>query len=277
MRVIITGSRGFIGKNLCLRLKKEGIEYKSIDLPMYNICDDKSVEFIFKNFDTTNIVHLAAISHVPSTRVYPYTTVKVNVMGLVNMLQYCRFNKVERFIYLSSPAALSPVNVYGTTKLAAELLCRAYWRDYHVNTTTLRVASVYGKGDKHKRVVDKFVERAVKGEPLTIEGDGSTQREFTYVEDAVEGIVCALKTENEIAGKTFNVTGGRLYSMKELVETIKKELPKTKVVYKEGRKVERKTVKLDLEESKKVLGYEPKWSLEAGIKEMIQWKSSSTV
>jgi len=272
--ICVTGGRGFIGKKLCERLKRDGHEYRILDRPEYDIKDLKSLEFMFVNHTVDTVVHLAAISHVPHANIFPRACVETNINGTVNMLTMAKQYKVKKFIYVSSSSVTKPKNVYAVSKLSAEMLTSAYHRLYNLPTTIVRTASVYGPGDRHRRVVNTFVDKALAKQPIEVEGDGKQLRQFTYIDDLIDGLVCVIlakKTE----GKEYNIAGEKLYTLNDLAKVVEKLTKYTVIKHKKGRKVSTTRHLLDVTND---IGYTPKYDLEKGVKEVIKWrKSVSTV
>ena len=152
------------------------------------------------------VVHLAAQSGVPTSVENPLHDCETNVLGTLNMLEACRTNRVDNFIFASSGAPLGeveppiheekvphPVSPYGASKLAGEAYCSAYYKTFGIKTVALRFGNVYGPRSSHKTsVVAKFFKRALEGLPLEIYGDGTQTRDFIYVEDLCNAIFLSL-------------------------------------------------------------------------------------
>lgn len=153
------------------------------------------------------VVHLAAQSGVPVSVENPLFDCEMNVIGTINMLEACRKNRVDEFIFASSGAPLGeveppiheekvprPVSPYGASKLAGEAYCSAYYKTFGIKTIALRFGNVYGPRSKHKTsVVAKFFRRAIEGLPLEIYGDGAQTRDFIFIEDLCNAIYLSLK------------------------------------------------------------------------------------
>ena len=163
----------------------------------------------------------------------------------------------------------NPICNYGTTKLAGEVLTRGMSNRYDFEHTIIRPSAVYGPGDYNHRVVQLFLEKAMKGETLMLQGGGESRLDFTYVEDLAEGFVLALKSKNAI-NQTFNLTRGESRTLKELAEIISKHIPnvKTQIAPQEMKRPERGT--LDISKARKLLGFNPEYSLEKGIAKYVE-------
>ncbi|MGD9211192.1 MAG: NAD-dependent epimerase/dehydratase family protein [Desulfobacteraceae bacterium] len=176
-----------------------------IQLMIGDIKDPEICIQVTKNIDIA--VHLAAQSGVPTSMEDPYFDCETNVLGTLNVLEACRTNNVDKFIFASSGAPLGevdppihekklpkPISPYGASKLAGEAYCHAYYKSFGIKTVVLRFGNVYGPRSSHKTsVVAKFFKRAIEGKPLEIYGDGTQTRDFIYVEDLCNAIYLALK------------------------------------------------------------------------------------
>jgi nucleoside-diphosphate-sugar epimerase len=246
MRVLVTGGAGFIGSHLVERLVKDGHDvlvmddlstgnldnlrgiidpndsrnFRQLDIRSYEDCADcvRDIEAVF---------HLAALGSVPRSVENPHGTNAVNVDGTLNMLEAARRNGVERFINSSSSSVYGeqlqpakheemtcrPTSPYGVSKLAAERYCCAYYDTYGLTTVSLRYFNVYGPrqhpGGPYAAVIPRFITQALRGEPLTVYGDGNQTRDFTYVADVVEANMLALDAGKLAWGYAVNVAAGR--------------------------------------------------------------------
>jgi UDP-glucose 4-epimerase len=221
--ILVTGGCGFIGSNLIQFLSRAGLRVTVLDLEPAPIFFPDSgehgsgaahdVEFIVGDIRDRDlcrramigmdaVVHLAAESGIPPSVEDPETNFLVNVDGTLSLLLAAKDAGVQQFILASSGAVLgrhdppvdertaaSPVSPYGASKLAAEAYCLAFGATYGMSAVALRFANIYGPGSSHKRsVVAEFCKSALRGEPLTIFGDGSQTRDFLYVDDLLVAI-----------------------------------------------------------------------------------------
>ena len=273
--MIVTGNRGFVGKHLQGVIPSIGI-----DLPAYDVTNRHSMGKMFGEFHPTTIIHLAALSHTPDNIKDPRKAFKVNTEGTFNLLELCHKYK-SKFILLSTISVhgnfgnriidetqpIHPESIYGSTKASAELLTMAYARTFLLPAVIIRTSGVYGPGDTHPRLVKNFIDNALNGKPLIIKGDGMLQRDFTYVEDLCQGIKLCLNSK--ALGNIFNITGGRTYSINDLATMIKRLIPDTKIEYIPGRKIDLQRGDVNIQKARNLLGYNPKYTLEKGLKEMI--------
>ena len=280
--ILVTGGLGLIGSAVVEELSKIDRNYKIIDLPEHNIIYHKECEEIFSKYRPTEVIHCAAISHIPDAIGNPQKAFEVNVVGTWNLLQAARDYKVDKFILVSSTSTygdfegnvvteeypLSPKNYYGSTKACCEFLARSYYSTFKVPTCVVKTSSVYGPGEKHPRVVKNFVERALKHETLKVEG-GVQRRAFTYVKDVVNGIMLALLSDKSV-GEVFNITGDAEHSIVELAEVVNSFLP-CGIHITGNRSDDLKRGRVSCQKAYDILGYRAEYSLESGIKEYIEW------
>lgn len=232
--ILVTGGCGFIGSNLIRHLSLAGKRVAVLDLestPIYPPDSDRSstqsredVTFLVGDIRDRDVcrramagvdavVHLAAESGIPPSVEDPETNFSVNVDGTLSLLLAAKNAGVRQFILASSGAVLgrhdppvdehtpaSPVSPYGASKLAAEAYCLAFGATYGMSAVALRFANIYGPGSTHKRsVVAEFCKSALRGEPMTIFGDGSQTRDFLYIDDLLTAIDGCLE-KRDISG-----------------------------------------------------------------------------
>lgn len=253
-RWLVTGGCGFIGRNLIGRLVHDaGLDIVALDseevgsaseldaamadrsatrlssarVVTADILDGAAVNSACRDRDV--VVHLAANTGVAPSIDNPRTDCFVNVVGTLNCLEAARHGAATRFVFASSGAPLGvveppmheekaarPCSPYGASKLAGEGYCSAYWHSYGLETVALRFGNVYGPHSSHKSsVVARFIQQALAGEPLVINGDGAQSRDFIYVEDLVQAIRQAASVPG-IAGHLFQVATARETTVLEL-------------------------------------------------------------
>ena len=296
MRVLVTGGAGFIGSHLVDMLLKRGVRVFIYDLAAVrhrlprnggefipgSILDLESLQAAMSGMDA--VYHLAAIADVKDVYEDPYYSEMINVRGTINVLEAARRAKVSRVIYGSTTWVYSetdndvvtedtylkpPSHLYTATKLASEYYCIAYDRLYGLETTILRYGIPYGPLARSGAVSPIFVSKALKGEPLTIAGDGSQFRQFVYVEDLAEGNVLALKPV--AAHKIYNLDGAEKITIRQIAETIQKIIGGTEIQYVEARPGDFVGKKCLSTRAKEELGWEPKTSFEEGVRRYTEW------
>ena len=194
------------------------------------------------------VCHLAAAADVGEVQAHPAWATELNGTGTLNVLEAARQAGIKRVVYASTiwvysdvVGALvdedtllpSPGHLYTAGKLAGELYCRAYATLYGLEPTVLRFGIPYGPRARPAAVVPRFVERALRGEPLTIAGTGDQARAFVYVEDLADGVVRALAPH--AAGRTYNLVGRETTTIRQLAEIVRDEVAPTPIVHTDGR------------------------------------------
>lgn len=300
MKVLITGGAGFVGSNLAEELAKDHevtiLDNFSLGI-MENLAavkdkvkivkgDVKDEETVKKVCDVDFILHQAAASSSPMFKDDLKGSFSVNIDGFINLLNAARDNNVKRFIFASSssiygniPGLLKedmgvvPPNFYSITKLTNEHLAKVFSQEYGLETVGFRYMSIYGPHEESKGIyanlVSQFLWAMKKGEPPVIYGDGSQTRDFTYVKDVVKANVLALESKKKFLGEIFNVGTGSTITLNGLIEILNKVLNKdVKPKYVENPiKNYILTQQADLTKAKTMLGYDPKYSLEEGIRD----------
>jgi nucleoside-diphosphate-sugar epimerase len=163
----------------------------------------------------------------------------------------------------------NPKDIYGAFKLAGEIVVAAYAKNYGIDTVVCRPSAVYGPTDTNARVIQKFVNAALQGKPLLLDGDGSMKLDFTYVEDAAQAIFFAA-TKPEAKNKIYNVTRGEGRSLKELTEIIRSHIPATKIEHREVPKYMPVRGALSIDRARRELGFVPQVTLEEGVRRYIE-------
>lgn len=235
------------------------------------------------------IVHLAANTGVPQSLDDPKKDMESNVMGTFNMLEAARENSVKRFIFASSGAPIGecippineempchPVSPYGASKLAGEAYCSAYFKSFGIETVVLRFGNAYGPGSTHKNsVVAKFIKQAIEGKTLEVYGDGTQTRDFIFIDDLVEAILCSAKV-NGIGGEVFQIATSRESTINELLEIIVPALKNAGVaevnlINGKKRKGDVKRNFSDTSKAKERLGWDAKITTKEGIQNAVRW------
>ncbi len=292
-KVLVTGSSGFIGSHLCERLQNMGYNVLMLDKTVPPRLENKTLqcdildrEKIKKIVKEVNVIfHMAAITSVPFAVNNPQLTWEINAIGTANVLEAARANHVSRFFYASSNSVLGnyplidggvhedypirPVNPYGASKAAGEMLVESYRQTYGMSTVCLRFANVYGPKQKETNVIWSFIKRAMERKPLVIYGGGKQTRNFTYIDDAVDGAILALK--KSVTG-IYHITGGKAVSIREVAEIVRKYLPGV-TISEEPARVGDAEVQglLSIKKAKNEISYSPKVSIDEGIRRCIEW------
>lgn len=247
--------------------------------------------------DVNYILHQAALGSVPRSIKDPITTNDVNVSGFLNMLVAARDNGIKRFVYAASSSTYGdsesmpkvehiigkPLSPYAITKYVNELYADIFSKNYGLETIGLRYFNVFGRrqdpNGSYAAVIPKFVSQLIKGKSPVINGDGTYSRDFTYIDNVIEANLLSLVTNNEEAiNNVYNIAFGKRITLNDLMSYIKKylskfdsKIPNIEVIYGPCRFGDIPHSHASIEKAKKILNYSPKFSLEKGLKEAINW------
>ena len=242
-----------------------------------------------KEFRPEIIIHLAAIPVATVSDQHSEDATQINLGGTATILEAIRaMGFVKRFVYASSSFVYgnfirdsadenhptSPIDVYGATKLSGEILTKGFGRRFGIEYVIVRPSAVYGPTDANRRVTQIFVEKALRGEPLTLYNGGQDRVDFTYIDDVVQGFSLAA-LQPEARNETFNITHGEGKSAEELANILKKLVPGTKTIIEESTEIRPKRGTLDISKAKKILGYQPQYPLEEGMKKYVEFIKST--
>lgn len=229
------------------------------------------------------IVHLAAVAHAGKSNKDPYSTFDHSLRTLENALDYAK-GKVSRFVYFSSSmvygnfatesvtedAPLNPIGIYGALKLAGELMVKAYGQVFDLPYVIVRPSALYGPRCVSRRVLQVFIESALKGETLKVSDE---RIDFTYIDDLVAG-VCLTLERSEAVGETFNLTYGEGRSVEDAAQIVCTSVEgpaSAKYEYTDREAHAPKRGALDVGKAKVALGYSPHWPLERGLAKYLEW------
>ena len=230
------------------------------------------------------IVHLAAVSHAGRSNKDPYSTFDHSLRTLENALDCARSGNVEHFVFLSSSMAygnfltdavtedhpLNPIGIYGALKVAGEKMVVAYEQVFGLPYTILRPSALYGPRCVSRRVVQIFIESALRGQKLRVDGDGAERLDFTFISDLVQGVMRAIGTP-AAHNNIFNITYGRSRSIMELVGLLRNDFPDLAVESVERDKLMPFRGTLNTDKAVELLGYAPNHPLEVGLLKYVQW------
>jgi UDP-glucose 4-epimerase len=297
MKILVTGGNGFIGHTLVKHLLEQGNEVKAIDLKSIKFTHP-NLEFVKKSVleDLTDemkgydmIYHLAAQLGVVNSDKQPLNTLTVNIDGTVNIFKNALKANVKKIVYTSSSEVYgepqeipiketspkSPVSIYGVSKLTAEMYAKGYVQEHGMDINPVRLFNVYGPGQGFEWVMSIFIQKVLNNEAPLLFGNGSQVRCFTYITDIVNGIQTVM--EKGKTGEAYNISNTGQITMKELAELIikvsgKDLKPKIVGFSKETRTKEREIMKrIPSIEKLKTLGWEPKVSVQEGVKKTFDW------
>lgn len=308
-RILLTGGAGFIGTKLCDILSNENeiliydnlnrnsikntnlLEKNNIRLVEGDILDFVHIKNTVAEFNPDIVIHLAAVAGIDTVIRNPVNTMKVNMIGTYNVLEAIKDLKIERFIDFSTSEVfgsyaykvdekqttnLAPVGearwTYSVSKLAGEHLAHSYYKEYGVPVVTVRPFNIYGPGQVGEGAIHQFVKRAIADEEIQIHGDGDQIRSWCYVEDFVQGILLCIE-KDEAVGNSFNIGNPRGTVTISMLAKLVKDIAASKsdIVYipKTYADVELRIPSVD--KAKEILGYEPRYDLEAGLGKTVEW------
>lgn len=293
MLALVTGGSGFIGSHVVDALRDRGVEVRVFDMVMPTFRNDiefyhgslLDLEALRMAMSGTDVVyHLAAIADVKDVYEDPHYAESINVRGTINVLEAARRSRLNRLIYGSTTwvygdvaeeyvdertPLIAPAHLYTATKIASEYYCKAYSALYGLPITILRYGIPYGPRARDGAVIPIFVRKALKGETLTIAGDGRQFRKFVYVEDLAEGNVLALKAVAR--DKIYNLDGSEKVSIREIAETIRQLVGDVKIEHVAARAGDFSGKEVSSNLAKVELGWEPRIGFQEGLRRYIEW------
>lgn len=313
-RVLVTGADGFIGSHLTEELLRREADvsvfikgdsqntFRKSRLGNLDKAQDKLTHILKGNIGSEDckdqikennpqvILHLAAEAYVPFSFDHPIETLKTNLIGTLNVLHAAMdLKEVEQITCTSSSEVygtattdkiseshpLNPTSPYAASKAAADRYCFSYWQTYGLPVSIIRPFNTYGPRHTYD-VIPKFIQLALENKPLTIYGDGKQSRDFTYVSDTVEGFLL-MASRKEAVGQAVNFGNGKDYTINKTAELIKKLSESTsEITHIEERKAEVNRLICDYSLAKKLFGWEPKISLEEGLRRNIEWEKQKS-
>ena len=328
MKILVTGVAGFIGFHTTKRLLDSGYdiagldnlnnyydinlkkdrlkilqEYDRFSFHQIDLIDKNIVEDLFKQKSPQRVIHLAAQAGVRYSIEHPQVYVQSNIVGTFNILEGCRNNEVEHLVYASSSSVYGlntkypfsvhdnvshPASFYGATKISNELMAHSYSQLYELPTTGLRFFTVYGPWGRPDMALFLFTKSILASEPIDLYNQGNMIRDFTYIDDIVEGVCRIIKkipkpnpnwsgTNPDPASSTgpyrlYNIGSNQPIKLMDYVQEIEKNLGmKAKfnlMPMQDGDVVKSHA---DVEDLIKDFNYSPKWHIQDGIKNFIQW------
>jgi UDP-glucuronate 4-epimerase len=311
MKVLLTGVAGFIGSHLAARLSGRGDEIvgldcfdetlypaelhkrnlatveKSIVFIQGDLLDQPLIDNLFAQHRFDVVVHLAALAGVRPSLIQPKRYQRVNVEGTLNLLEACRVREVQRFVFASSSSvygahnavpfresdpAVRPASPYAASKRAGELYCSTYSDLYAIATTALRFFTVYGPRQRPEMAVHKFARLIATGKPVPFFGDGQSARDYTFIDDIIDGVVAAIDTCKGSALRVYNLGGSRTTTLTRLVELLAESLGERPVLDRQpDQPGDVPITYADVSLAARDLGYAPKVPIEEGIRRFCAW------
>ena len=330
MKILVTGSSGFIGFHLTkklinlnhqvvgidmmnnyysVQLKKDRLNFlnkvshnrKSFQFYKANICNKTIMKKIFKEHNFDIVVNLAAQAGVRDSILNPKKYLDYNINGFLNIIEESRLNNVKHVVYASTSSVYGlnedapysvkrhadhPIQFYAVTKKTNELMAHTWSSLFNLPTTGLRFFTVYGPWGRPDMALYNFVDNIKKGKKINVFNHGNHIRDFTYIDDIVDGIVLAInnppKKNNKIKKLTpdlssvpyqlFNLGSGKIIKLSKFIEIIEKNLSKKAIknlLPMQPGDVE--STRADIAKTSKVLGYKPKVFVKEGIQKFVDW------
>jgi UDP-glucuronate 4-epimerase len=325
---LVTGAAGFIGSSVCLQLLREGHRVVGVDnfnsyyapslkearvarladfdgfiLARQDLTDQAGTDELFGSHTPEVVIHLAAQPGISYSVTNPMAYVQSNLVATLNVLEGCRQHGVKHLVYASSSSVYGnnsrmpfsvhdpadhPVSLYAATKKSNELMAHSYSHLFGLPTTGLRFFSVYGPWGRPDMAYFSFAEKLMAGEPITIYGDGTQLRDFTFIDDIVEGVI-------KIAGlpphgspdwdpdhpdpassrapyRIYNIGHGEQVTLNHLIDLLEVNLKtRAKRRYEPARGADMPATHADVSDLEKAIGFLPQTRVEAGIGAFVEW------
>ncbi len=326
MKILVTGAAGFIGFYVCKRLLALGHQVTGIDnLNDYydvqlkqdrlkqleghtgfkfirlDLADREGIAALFAEGQFQRVIHLGAQAGVRYSLQNPMVYADSNLVGTLTILEGCRHHRVEHLVYASSSSVYGmnskmpfstsdrvdhPVSLYAATKKANELMAHTYSHLYGIPTTGLRFFTVYGPWGRPDMAMFLFTKAIAEGKPIKVFNNGNMQRDFTYIDDIVEGIIriqaLPPKADSTWAGddpskssapyKVFNIGNNQPVKLMTFIEAIERSLAKEAVKeYLPMQDGDVPATYADIDDLQQLTGFKPATSIEAGVASFVQW------
>ncbi len=308
MHILVTGSSGFIGHKISQKLLDRGHrvigldnlnDYYDVRLKEYRLStlkENKNFAFyrvdieninelreIFKKHKIDAVINEAARAGVRYSIENPYVYFTTNTNGVLNLLELCKDFGVNKFIQASTSSLYAgqpmpfkedlsvntPISPYAASKKASEVLCYTYHYLYGIDISIVRYFTVYGPAGRPDMSIFRFIKWIMEGKPIELFGDGSQIRDFTYIDDIAEGTIKALKP---LGFEILNLGNNNPHRLSEVIELIEKFTSKEAIIQNfDFPKVDIKETWADITKAKELLFWQPKVSLEEGIKRTVGW------
>lgn len=307
-RVFITGAAGFIGFHLALKLNERGdavlgfdnfndyydpslkqkrveiLKKAGIQVLKGDICQKSSLHKALSKHKTTHVAHLAAQAGVRYSLINPQAYLSSNLQGFLNILEECRHSSMK-LVYASSSSVYGtnrkvpfsiedsthqPASFYGATKKANEVMAYSYHHLYGIPVTALRFFTVYGPWGRPDMAYFSFAKAILEGKPIELFNNGKMKRDFTYIDDIIEGTLAAIDLEAPC--EIFNLGNQKPESLTTFVNLLEKYLGrKAKKIFLPMQPGDVPATYADIAHSQRLLGYQPKTSLKDGLKKFVEW------
>ncbi|HSP46426.1 MAG TPA: GDP-mannose 4,6-dehydratase [Chthoniobacterales bacterium] len=309
MRILVTGGAGFIGSHLVEKLLATGHEVSILDdfndfydpqikranvqgvagdvaIHQIDLRDSASVNLLFHREKFDAVAHLAARAGVRPSISQPQLYYDTNVGGTLHLLEAARMTGIQRFIFASSSSVYGicksvpfsedlhltqTISPYAATKIAGEFLCSTYSHLYQMRIVALRFFTVYGARQRPDLAIHQFTRKIHAGQPIHQFGDGTTRRDYTYIDDIIQGVMAAFEYNGPLFD-LFNLGESETIQLRDLIAAIEKTLgreAKVKQLLEQPGDVPLTCA--DISKARKLLGYDPKTPLSVGLPKFVEW------
>jgi len=310
LQILVTGAAGFIGSHLCEYLWERGHQIVALDSfndyydprikrsniaklfrqPRYeliegDILDERLLATIFQKHSFDAIIHLAARAGVRPSIAQPILYEKVNMLGTMNLLELARQHRVPKFIFASSSSVYGenrkvpfseddpvdhPISPYAATKKSGELMCYTYHHLFGMAVSCLRFFTVYGPRQRPDMAIHKFTNLIATGQKVPMYGNGTSQRDYTYITDIIDGIWRTLENCNSY--HIYNLGESKTIELHELIDLIQKNLGIEARIEKLPKQPGDVPITFaDISRARRELGYHPQVTIASGIERFVEW------
>ena len=308
MAILVTGCAGFIGANVANGLLDEGHEVVGVDnlndaydvrlkdwrlaqlierpgftAKHFDINELGSLRKLFASHQFSAVINLAARAGVPQSLENPWVYAETNFVGTLNLLELCKDHDVEKFVLASTSSVYgkgerpnqedqvtdSPLSPYTASKKGAEALCHSYHHIYDIDVTILRYFTVYGPAGRPDMSIFRFIRWIAEGDALQLYGDGTQERDFSYVEDIARGTILGLK---KLGYEIINLGSDRPVSINQVIGFIEELVDKkAQIDYLDSHPADVPATWADITKARDLLGWEPQVTLEEGLTRSVDW------
>jgi len=255
-----------------------------------DIRNQEALALVFSETNFDCIVHLAARAGVRPSLKEPRLYVETNINGTLNLLELARSNGVKQFVFGSSSSVYgsnskvpfseddpisNPISPYAATKAAGELLCHSYAHLYDMRILCLRFFTVYGARQRPDLAIHKFAKLISAGRPIPVFGDGTTRRDYTYIDDIIAGVRAAIDYDRSDY-EVINLGESRTVELRELISLLEKALDRHAEIDRQSLQPGDVTQTFaDVAKARRLLGYDPQTQIESGIRKFVEWFNES--
>lgn len=310
MSILVSGAAGFIGFHLSRKLLENGFavigydnvndyydpslkesrlklleKFENFTFYRNDLCNFSALEKVFKNHPIEKVCHLAAQAGVRYSLTNPFAYQKSNLEGFLNVIELAKRFQVRNFVYASSSSVYGnnrklpfsvkdnvdhPISLYAATKKANELIAHTYSHLYRLPTTGLRFFTVYGPFGRPDMALFLFTQKITTGKAIDVYNKGNMRRDFTYIDDIVNGIIAALETISQY--EIFNLGNHRSENLMDFIRLIEQYLGKKAIInYLPIQPGDVPETFADIEHARAILGFQPTTDIATGIKRFIDW------